>query len=185
MENDHGSSWNPNVVGPLDQCSRCWTPIAQDLAYCVTCGHVSLAFNSLPLDHGEPCNVHKDRAAEWTCCLCQRPICRECCAKETNPFTSFGPLWHCRDCINSAKTIEVKYFKTLAEKNCCSKHMHVLSAFTCKSCGLPLCPSCAYFTAKGIFRKNPNDGPYCLSCFRLATLGGNRNVWFSGHDLSR
>jgi len=184
MATEHGSSWNPTVIGPLDRCSRCWTPIAQDLAYCATCGHVSLVFNSLPLEHGESCSFHNNLAAEWTCCLCQRPICRVCCARETNPLTTFGPLWHCWHCIESARTIEAGYFKTLAEKTCCSKHKDLPMAFACKTCGLPLCLSCAYFTAKGIFKKKPNVGPYCLGCFRTATLGGRRNVWFSGHDLA-
>jgi hypothetical protein len=184
MASDHGSSWDPNVVGPVDRCLRCWTPIAQDLAYCATCGHATLVFHSLPLEDGEPCSVHNDRAAEWTCCLCERPICRECCALETHPFTTVGPLWHCQHCIDAAKAIEAKYFRTLAERNCCSKHTDLPTAFTCKRCGLPLCLSCAYFTAKGLFKKRVNDGPYCLGCFRMATVGRERGVWFSGHDLA-
>src|SRR5260370_42159736 len=100
-----------------DRCSRCWTPIGQDNAYCGTCGHVSLAFDSLPLERGERCFIHNNRAAEWTCCLCQRPICRECCARETHPLTTFGPLWHCRRCVDAAQAIEAKFLETANKQN--------------------------------------------------------------------
>lgn len=179
----YASSWNPDVAGPLDRCVRCWTSIMQDVAYCPTCGHVSPSFNSLPLEHGERCFVHNDRAAEWTCCLCQRPICRECCARETNPLTTFGPLWHCRECINAAKMKEAKFFETLGTKKCCAKHRDVAMEFCCKTCGIPLCRSCTYFGAKGIFKRRPGAGPYCLGYFRTATIGRKRNRWFSGHDI--
>jgi hypothetical protein len=184
MISDHSSSWNPDVVGPLDRCSRCWTPIAQDVAYCATCGHVSMALNSLPLEHGERCFVHNNRAAEWTCCLCQRPICKECCARETNPLTTFGPLWHCRQCVDAATVIEAKFFEILATNNCCAKHRAIAMAFRCRKCGIQLCHSCTYFTAKGVFKRTPAEGPYCLGCFRMATIGHTRNRWFSGHDLA-
>jgi hypothetical protein len=184
MTTDHGSSWNPNVVGPLDRCSRCWTPIGHDLAYCATCGLVSLSFHSLPVEEGRPCGFHNGRAAEWTCCLCQTPICKSCCDHETNPMSAVAPHWHCRHCVTGAKSAETGFFETLAEKRCCSRHMLLPMAFTCKSCDLPLCLSCSYFTAKGVFKKKPHEGPYCLRCFRMATLGGKRDVWFSGHDIA-
>jgi hypothetical protein len=184
MLKDHGSSWNPNVIGPLDRCLRCWMPIAQDLAYCATCGHVSLIFNSLPMEWGERCCFHSNHAAEWTCCLCRRPICKECCAHETNPFTTFGPLWHCRQCIDDAKAIDARFFKTLAATNCCVKHRDVAMAFKCKKCALPLCSSCTYFTVRGILKRRPINGPFCLACFQMATLGNRWSRWFSGHDVA-
>ena len=113
MRNDHGSSWNPNVVGPLDRCPRCWMPVAQDLAYCATCGDVSQVFDSLPLERGERCRFHRNRAAEWTCCLCQRPICKECCARETNPFTTFGPLWHCSSALMPRRQLRPGFSRLL------------------------------------------------------------------------
>jgi hypothetical protein len=181
---DHGSSWDPNVIGPLDLCSNCWTPISQAVAYCPTCGHVSLAFHSLPLERGERCANHVSRAAEWTCCLCQRPICKECCARETNPFTAPGPLWYCHECLEASNAIESKFRDLLIATNCCAKHRDIARAFSCKKCATPLCLSCTYFTSTGILKKRPADGPYCLSCFRMATLGGTRKRWFSGHDVA-
>jgi hypothetical protein len=184
MENKHGSSWDPNVAGPFDRCQRCWAPHQQDRAYCTTCGYVSIVYNSVPLEQGESCGIHSNHAAEWTCCLCRRPICRECCAREISPLTSFGPHWYCRHCIDAARTIETKFFEIISVKECCSKHIHLPKVFVCKSCGLPLCCSCAYFTAKSVFKKIPHDGPYCLGCFRMATIGSRHHVWFSGNDLA-
>ncbi len=182
--NNHGSSWDPNVVGPLDRCTRCWTPLTHDIAYCVTCGHVSLAFNSLPLENGERCSFHTNSAAEWTCCLCQRPICKVCCARETNPFTAAGPLWHCHECVEASNKIEADFLKAVVTKNYCIRHREMPQAFSCKRCGTQLCLSCTYFTVKGLIKKRPADGPYCLGCFRLATVGRSRGKWFSGHDIA-
>lgn len=184
MASDHGSSWSPDVVGPLDRCARCWTPIGEEIAICETCGHVSLVFNSLPVESGERCASNDGSAAEWTCCLCQRPICKQCRAIETNPFTTFGPLWHCHACVDSAKRIEAAFFQTLAATKCCAKHRELPMAFNCTKCKIQLCLSCTYFTAKGLFKKRPADGPYCLGCFRMATLHLKRNGWYSGHDLA-
>jgi hypothetical protein len=183
MATDHGSSWNPTVVGPLDRCPRCWTPIGEELAYCQTCGKTSLVFNSLPVTSGERCFHHKDSPAEWTCCLCARPVCHECCDHVTTPLTTAGPLWWCRRCVHAARELEARFLVTLAGSNCCAKHRDIVKAFSCKTCGIPLCLSCTYFTAKGLFKERPVAGPYCLACFRMATPGRTREHWFSGHDM--
>ena len=184
MLNDRGSSWNPNVVGPLDRCPRCWAPVAQDFAYCYTCGKTSLVFKSLPVEHRGQCYRDGTHPAEWTCCLCRQPICRQCCARETNPFTGAGPLWHCRQCVDAASAIETTFFALLSATRCCSKHRDIPAAFACKDCKLPLCLSCAYFTSKGILARKVGDGPYCLGCFRTFTVMHRRRRWFSGHDVA-
>ena|SRR5579862_1208587 len=183
MASDHGSSWDPNVIGPFDRCPRCWTPINEDLAYCATCGMMSLVFNSYPQTNGERCFGHKNIIAEWTCCLCARPICKECCDHVTTPLTTAAPLWWCRVCMETAKVIEAKFLEAIAKNNCCLKHRDLVKAFNCKKCGIQLCLSCTYFTAKGLFQKRPAEGPYCLACFRWVSASGKRNHWFSGHDV--
>jgi len=184
MSNDHGSSWNPTVIGPFDRCLRCWTPFREDLGYCAMCGKASLVFTSYPQNRGQRCSNHPETSAQWTCCLCRKPICEECCDHVIRPITSIGQLWHCRKCVNETKAIEAGFFETLRDKNCCAKHRDVVAAFTCKKCGIQLCLSCTYFTVKGIFKKRPDDGSFCLMCFRMAAIGHNRNKWFSGHDVA-
>src|SRR5262249_11927550 len=184
MSHDHGSLWNPQIVGPLDRCLRCWTPFGDDVAYCTRCGKITSVFKSLSLNRGERCSVHQNSTAERTCCLCGRPICKDCCDHVITPIFMIGEQWYCCLCVKEAKTIEKRFFDALSRSNCCAKHEEIISSFTCKICGLPLCLSCTYFTAAGIFKKRPADGPYCLTCFRSVTSGRNRNIWFSGHDVT-
>jgi hypothetical protein len=86
--------------------------------------------------------------------------------------------------METAKVIEAKFFEALAKSNCCAKHRDLVRAFNCKTCGIQLCLSCTYFTAKDFFTKRPAEGPYCLACFRMATVGSKRDHWFSGHDAT-
>jgi hypothetical protein len=184
MSSDHGSSWDPRVVGPLDRCATCWTPLNQERAYCNLCGHVSLAFRSLPVEDGRRCVAHATRKTEWTCCLCGDPICKACCASETHPMTSIGPMWHCERCVAAAKVLASSFAETVRRTGSCIKHRDVPMAFTCVTCQEPLCLSCTYFSAKGFFKKRPAGAPYCLGCFRMATLKSSREDWFSGHDVA-
>jgi len=184
VRGQRGSSWDPTVIGPLDRCLRCWTPVSTDRGYCRTCGKTTLVF-STPVDaQGQACFRHADRVASRFCCLCSRPICEECKAKETFPMTTVASLWHCRECVAESSGLESEFFATLKRAGSCAKDGDTPAAFSCKTCSLPLCLSCAYFTAKGLFRKRVDDGPFCLACFRMATLLRSRQHWFSGHDVS-
>jgi hypothetical protein len=178
-----GSTWDPNVPGPLDRCLRCWTPAEQDRAYCLTCGRVSLVFSN-QADAKESCYAHSDRAARRFCCLCARPVCAECNAEETYSVASGISLWHCRECRAECHGLENEFFATIQRSGTCAKHSDLSAVVDCKVCGLPICLSCTYFTVKGILRRTIADGPFCLSCFRGAVAGTRIKRWFSGHDVS-
>jgi len=186
MSVEHGSTWDPNVIGPLDRCLRCWTPVREAPAYCQFCGKTAGVFNTDAEDSptNESCFYHNGRSATCFCCVCAEPICSECKANKTTPFSlMLAEVWHCRTCVDSAARLEKEYFERIERDGCCSKHVDVIASFHCKKCDLPLCLSCSYFSSVGIFRKRIGDGPFCIGCLRTAFMGSERKKWFSGHDM--
>lgn len=182
---DHGSTWNPNVIGPLDRCLRCWTPLHAKRGYCTTCGKTTLIFDmSLRQPRRRQCFQHTGVPAIRYCCLCARPICEQCKGLETFPFPSPGVNWHCKKCLGRAAELEHRFHELLEKRRCCAVHRDMNRSFECKKCSAPLCLSCSYFTVRGVFTQRVADGPYCLGCFRQATFGSKNRRWISGHDLS-
>jgi hypothetical protein len=186
MSVERGSTWDPNVVGPIDRCLRCWTPIRDAPAYCQTCGKTTPLFNTaVELPVNKSCFYHQERAAACFCCACVKPICSECQAYKTTPFSlMLAEVCHCRNCVDSAGLIEKEYFKRLEKDGCCAKHSDILASFQCKKCALPLCLSCSYFSSVGFLRKRIGDGPFCVACFRRSFTDTKHKAWFSGHDLA-
>jgi hypothetical protein len=181
---NHESTWDPNLPGPLDRCLRCWTPINNDVAYCLTCGQTTLVFKDAMFDPGENrCFWHGEKNAVRLCCLCLRPVCEECKSKETNPLTLPRPLWYCRHCCDTQRSFENEFLESLPRTRCCSKHRELPAAFSCQKCSLPLCLSCTYFSVSGFWRKQISNGPLCLGCFRTAVPSTTRKNWLSGHDV--
>ena len=179
----HGSTWDPNIVGPLDRCLRCWTPVNNDVAYCLTCGKATMVFTAAaaPPEGGQSCVHHPGVQAQRFCCLCMNAICEQCNGNESFSFTMGSSLWHCRPCCQEAERLEKQFFAVLSRDHCCSKHRDTQAAFECKKCSLPLCLSCTYFTVKGWLRKTVADGPFCIGCFRTwRPRDRNGNQWFSG-----
>ena len=174
-------TWDPNEVGPFDKCIKCFTPYNNDFAFCSFCGHVSTVFDTPRDATGEKCHKHKRVQAIGFCCLCAEPICDDCKEKEHYSIAGgFRDLYYCRSCVRKAEDIKNEFKNKTKEQRLCAKHHDSKASFECVECGLSICSKCAYFTNKGLFRKKLGDGPYCLACFRSATIKGGRSGWISG-----
>jgi len=173
-------SWDPNEVGPFDSCLTCFTPFGEKWAFCQTCGKVGTVFET-PVEIGSKrCTKHRDIRAAGYCCLYCKPICDECTGNVVERFPMGLRFLECRSCLERSSQIREKFLALLAREGCCAKHQSRASKVNCVKCQLPLCAACAYFTVKGLIRRRAAQGPFCLVCFRMATLGAGHRAWISG-----
>ena len=175
--------WDPTEIGPMDRCLRCFTPLSEAKAYCSYCGHISTVFSGYVEAGTAKCSIHPENSAVGICCLCDEAICSNCSDPERQHFSlSAGgrELYYCVNCVADSENIAAQFENS--NNNCCAKHHSAKSDRRCKDCDLPLCPDCSYYMDKGWIRKKQGDGPFCLSCFRMATKDGGRSNWMSGRD---
>lgn len=182
-------SLDPNSPGPLGLCTRCWTPISKNVAFCAKCGYVGTVFE-VPIStmFGKPvapvhfqCANHKQVTAVVYCCLCAKPICEECIGeKRISSLPWFDDVYYCKACVQTKQNLEDKFFRRLEETSDCAKHVGQASRFKCIECDLPLCAACSYFLVGGLFRSKITGGPYCISCYRVTTRNDRRTNWISG-----
>jgi len=178
-------AWDPNQIGPVDCCIRCFTPRSEDTGYafCLTCGRQGSLFavpDVAPSD--ARCSLHRESPAIGYCCLCGRCICESCTQMIGTSLTTLVPatLKYCVSCRQREAEIQAGFFSELKSSGACGKHRTTKADSVCVKCSLPLCRACAYFKVKGILRRTIGEGPYCLACFRSETLHGGRNLWASG-----
>ena len=172
--------YDPNIVGPFGICFECFTPSSKDYAFCMCCGRQSshvLTFDS-PNEHS--CSTHKNQTATVFCNLCGKPKC-ELCYNSNNSGVAFSAgsiVNSCFSCIELMSALNKKYREKLADTGCCSKHFGRQATANCVSCQMPNCSSCLYYTSD---RKSIRviDGPFCLPCFRMKTLGSQQKFWIS------
>lgn len=187
------SSWDPNEVGPFDRCIRCFTPYTKEdeVAFCRNCGHISLV---LPVPERKPkgkCRSHREPFVGY-CCLCGKPVCEDCIETSNTRLPlvdrdlgiidpKFRTFLYCSRCMNEARRIESQFLRRIEERKTCVKHENRPAKFRCIRCGLLLCPSCAYFSYRGLIIKRIDQGPYCLTCFRTAVRDTKK--WISGEKV--
>lgn len=182
-------SWNPDVPGPFDRCLRCFHPYGNRVAYCTRCGKIGTVFD-VPRTATGVCQAHKAKAVGY-CCLCARRVCQDCVERSHFSFAAgFRDLYYCTRCMNRAKDLEQRFFRTLEETGECAKHPGTSAVFACSSCNLPLCAECAYFFIKPLSIRRVDAEAYCLACFRSERIarhskgGIHRWIrWVSGDRL--
>jgi hypothetical protein len=177
--------WDPNKLGPMDRCLRCFTPHEENCGICPTCGNIEPIqfYDTFSMKSTIKCIKHPKRQAIGYCALCYKPFCRECILRIGHSFTVEIPYYYCSDCCNKYEKIEKEFFLNLEKKGVCAKHRGLKAEYKCIWCKLPLCESCAYFKVAGIWNKIKGEGPYCLTCFRWATCLKGRDQWFSGGEF--
>ena len=163
----------------MDRCLRCFAPHRR-VSYCENCGRIGPTSIYHDYDHTYYCVNHPRVVTTQFCGLCASPVCKDCQERRTEPLSSPMPIPWCFSCVRKISAIEQSFLKKLALSGVCAKHLNERAKFKCKSCELPLCPSCAYFHTKGFLRRHAGDGPYCLTCFRLSRAPSERKSWISG-----
>src|SRR5580658_10363475 len=100
---------DPNEIGPLHVCYRCFTPEPDDFTFCQTCGRIKGFFETPLTMSGEECFCHPSVRASSYCVLCARPICKGCTEREGVSFVSGLPTPQCRACVNRSCELESKF----------------------------------------------------------------------------
>lgn len=177
-------SWNPDKIGPLSRCNKCFNLMNGPKAYCSRCGHISTVFNAPDNCKAKfpYCSNHKDRLAVGWCDLHAKPICEKCDSEGKDPedYFDYTVNLECKDCVAESKALKKAYSEKLKKTGSCSKHSTNKAIVNCKSCKMPLCKNCAYnltyivIVKKNLFKKieeDINEGPYCLGCVRSTEHG--------------
>ena len=153
--------YDADEIGPFDRCIRCFTPFADDRAYCAKCGKGSgWAFKPPEISPNAKihCVFHPSAEFDGFCDQCARPICATCVGTPGYSLITGLRRITCPECDKNMKALEIQYFHDIAEKGCCSKHSHKKATANCASCSINLCDSCKYFEKA--------SGPFCLTCYR-------------------
>jgi hypothetical protein len=176
---DPDTAIDPTVAGPFDVCLRCLSPRDDNVAYCRRCGHLDdHIFVNAPAQHHR-CANHPSVEASAFCSTCGRPICSSC-GEARGYFASVGlPTYLCPSCRDDMQRIAGLFLREAQETGHCVKHRDRPATFICVGCSLPHCDACGYYKLKGFFRNRLGSGPYCLLCFRTATLSSIRKRWVS------
>jgi hypothetical protein len=177
--------YDPSEPGPFGRCYRCFTVESQECGFCLKCGRLRHYLADTNEYEGRMCVNHANSQATSCCCLCGKAVCAACVEKEGYSISAASRLPYCKACCLSSLETERRYLATLQERRCCSKHTDLTARFTCQGCSMPLCEFCSYFKRRGLLRVKVGEGPYCLACFRHATLDGGRNRWVAGFDALR
>jgi hypothetical protein len=175
-------SYDPTTVGPAGRCLVCFTVDSDAVAYCTNCGHIGMVFAvRRGLRPGQACAYHPAVAAKGICSLCAEAICSSCLEVDGISLVRGSQNLRCVTCIERSGRLEISFRARLEQSRQCAKHADRAAAARCKTCRLPHCPACLYFTRKGWLRKRLGDGPYCLICFRLAAIAnfGARERWIT------
>jgi hypothetical protein len=175
-------SWNPEKLGPLSCCIKCFKLMNGTKAFCSRCGHISTIFNApdnckTKLKY---CSNHKGRLAVGWCDLHAKPICENCDSQgiKLEDYYDYTVNLNCKNCLAEANVLKNAFLKDLEKTGSCCKHSTNRAIFSCISCDLPLCKNCAYNLSysvtikKNVFQKVTNDfaeGSYCLGCLRTST----------------
>ncbi len=179
----HAEIHDPNEIGPIGVCLRCFVRESEDYAFCLNCGRKQSPFDASFYPADGACHLHPQKEAIGYCCLCAHPVCKDCLEREGYSIAAPGPRYYCKACVERSREIEARYFAELKASGCCGKHTGVPAIAFCTDCGLPLCRSCAYFKVSGLFRRKRGEGPFCLVCFRMKTLGSGRRRWMLADEL--
>ena len=174
--------FDPKTVGPLGVCFRCFTPHSPDFGFCLKCGQIHAHITNFERPEGFACANHKSERASAFCAGCGQPICSHCCTDPCVSLTTGMSVCHCQSCLMEMKALEGGFLQSVKKQNICVKHPSHEARMSCKSCALPHCDACLYYKVGGFFKKRIVDGPYCLPCFRVATLSGGRDKWMSAID---